>query len=43
MKSEEKTLAIKLRQKGYSYNDILKEVKVSKGTLSAWLTDIVPL
>lgn len=32
--------AIELRKKGYSYNDILKEVPVSKSTLSKYLKDL---
>lgn len=39
-KLEEKTLAIKLRKKGYSYNQILQRVSVSKGTVSLWCRDI---
>ncbi len=35
-----KNIAIKLRKKGYSYNLILKEVRVAKSTLSIWLRDI---
>ena len=40
MKYEEKQLAIKLRKRGKSYNEILKKVRVSKGTLSLWLRGI---
>jgi len=39
-KIEEKAQAIKLRQKGLSYQEILKEVFVSKSTLSLWLKEI---
>lgn len=40
MKVDEKKHAIRLRKAGYSYSDILKEVSVSKSTLSSWLSDI---
>ncbi len=40
MKLEEKDVAIRLRRGGASYGEILKKVKVSRGTLSAWLRDI---
>ena len=40
MKSEEKIKAVKLRRKGKSYGEILKRLKVSKGTLSLWLRDV---
>jgi len=40
MKLEEKFKAIKLREKGKSYKEIRKKIKVSKGTLSLWLRDI---
>lgn len=40
MRFEEKQRACELRQQGWSYNDILKEVGVSKSTLSLWLRDI---
>ncbi|MBT6920768.1 MAG: hypothetical protein HN981_00010, partial [Candidatus Pacebacteria bacterium] len=36
----EKDKAIALRKLGYSYSKILKEVKVSKSTLSVWCRDI---
>ena len=35
----EKERAIELRKKGYSYNEILKEVNVAKSSLSLWLKD----
>lgn len=35
-----KTLAIKLRQKGYSYKEILAEIPVAKSSLSLWLKDL---
>lgn len=41
MKLQEKQIAIKLRKKGYSYNEILREISVSKSTLSSWLNDVV--
>lgn len=40
MKLKEKNKAISLRRRGYSYKNILKEVAVSKSTLSLWLRDI---
>ncbi len=40
VKSEEKSLARELRRQGFSYNEILEHVSVSKGTLSLWLRDI---
>jgi len=36
---QEKARAILLRKKGFSYSDILKEVKVAKSSLSLWLKD----
>jgi len=35
-----KNKAIKLREKGFSYNLILKKIPVSKSTLSYWLRDV---
>lgn len=35
----EKAYALGLRKKGYSYNEILKRVPVSKSSLSLWLRD----
>jgi len=32
--------AIKLRKKGFSYNEIKKKIKVPKGTLSYWFKDL---
>lgn len=40
MRVEGKQRARELRTQGWSYNDILKEVGVSKSTLSLWLRDI---
>lgn len=40
MKFKEKIQAIKLRKMGKSYGEILKKIRVSKGTLSVWLRDI---
>lgn len=40
MKFNEKIKAIRLRKLGCSYTKILKEIKVSKSTLSIWLRDI---
>lgn len=36
-----KNTAINLRKKGWSYNEIMKELNVAKGTLSGWLRDIL--
>ena len=41
MKFDEKLKAIKLRKLGYSYDKILREIDVSKSTLSIWLRDVV--
>ena len=40
-KLEEKQLALRLRQKGYSYSEIKKKVPVSKDTLSRWCRDVI--
>ncbi len=40
MKLKERFKAIKLRKRGKSYNEILKQVTASKGTLSLWLRDV---
>ena len=40
MKSEEKQRALALRSQGWSYNQILAEVGVSKSTLSLWLREV---
>ncbi|MBU2068060.1 hypothetical protein KKE13_00535 [Patescibacteria group bacterium] len=40
MKLKEKLKAIKLREKGKSYSEILKKVPVCKSTLSLWLRDV---
>ena len=40
MRFEEKQRARELRCRGFSYNQILEQVSVSKGTLSLWLRDI---
>ncbi len=37
---QEKAKAIKLRKKGYSYNEILLQVPVAKSSLSLWLKDL---
>lgn len=37
---QEKEKAIALRKKGFSYNEILKEVSVAKSSLSLWLKDL---
>ena len=39
-KLKEKQEAIKLRRKGYSYSEILKEIPISKSTLSLWLRNV---
>ncbi|MBU4030940.1 hypothetical protein KJ756_02180 [Patescibacteria group bacterium] len=40
MKLEEKIKAVALRKRGKSYKEILKQVAVSKASLSIWLRDI---
>lgn len=40
-KVQEKDLVIKLRKKGYTYNQILEVVPVSKSSVSLWLKDSV--
>ncbi len=40
LKKEEKRKAIDLRKRGYSYSEIIKNVPVSKSTLSLWLRDV---
>ncbi len=40
MKLAEKFKAIELRKSGFSYDKILREIDVSKSTLSFWLRDI---
>lgn len=40
-KLEEKVKARKLRSKGLSYSEILKQVSVSKDTLSRWCRDVI--
>lgn len=37
---EEKLIAQRLRKKGYSYKEILKDIHVSKDTISRWCKDI---
>ena len=39
-KQKEKTKAINLRKKGFSYSEILKVVPVAKSTLSLWLRSV---
>jgi hypothetical protein len=39
-KDDDRARAIALRKKGHSYGEILRVVNVSKGTLSAWLSDL---
>jgi len=39
-RKQDKQKAITLRQKGYSYSQIREKIKVSKGTLSEWLSDM---
>lgn len=41
MKLKDREKAVMLRNKGYSYNEILREISVSKSTLSLWLRDLV--
>lgn len=40
LKSKEKKEAIKLRKRGYSYSEILKQIPVAKSTLSLWLRSV---
>lgn len=40
-KLEEKMVAIKLRKKGFSYKQIMGQVRVSKDTISRWCRDII--
>ena len=40
IKESEKTKAIELRKKGFSYVEILKSVPVAKSTLSLWLRSV---
>jgi len=40
MKLKEKRLAIKLRKKGYSINEICKKADFAKGSVSVWVRDI---
>ena len=40
LKLKEKEKAIKLRKRGYSYSEILKEIPVAKSTLSLWLRSV---
>lgn len=39
-KIKEKERAINLRKKGFSYSEILKEISVTKSTLSLWLRSV---
>lgn len=39
-KLKEKEKAIKLRKRGFSYNEILNEIPVAKSTLSLWLRSV---
>ena len=39
-KVQEKEKALELRRKGYTYNDILAELEVSKSSLSLWLKSL---
>lgn len=39
-KVQERERALELRKLGYSYKDILKEISVSKSTISSWLKDL---
>lgn len=40
MKYQEKLKAIELRKQGNSYHEILRQIHVSKSTLSLWLRDV---
>ncbi|HRH55489.1 MAG TPA: helix-turn-helix domain-containing protein [Candidatus Paceibacterota bacterium] len=39
-KVQEKKRALELRRQGYSYREILAEVRVAKSTLSSWIKDL---
>lgn len=39
-KTKEKEKAVKLRRRGFSYSEILKQVPVAKSTLSLWLRSV---
>jgi len=39
-KFKEKEKAIKLRKRGFSYSEILREIPVAKSTLSLWLRSV---
>ena len=39
-KIEEKEKAIKLRRKGFSYSEILKQIPIARSTLSLWLKSV---
>ena len=40
MKRRERDRAVKLRERGYSLNEIVHELKVSKASVSVWVRDI---
>ena len=40
MKAKEKKLAIKMRKRGKSMNEIVKKLGVSKGSVSLWVRDV---
>ena len=40
MKVRSKEKAIKLRRRGYSYREIMREIPVAKSTLSEWLRSV---
>jgi len=40
MKLEEKKLAIKLRKKGYSINEICQKANLAKGSVSVWVRNV---
>ncbi len=40
LKTKEKEKAIKLRKRGFSYSEILKQIPVAKSTLSLWLRSV---
>ena len=40
MKYKERILAVELRKEGLSYKEILRNIKVSKSTLSIWLREV---
>ena len=40
-KREEKIEAMRLREKGYSVNEIVEEVGVAKSSISVWVRNVI--